>query len=396
VHFAGLDVSKNLTSICVLDQDGAIAAEGTVATEPKQILAFMRGKRRRYAHVGLEAGSISSWLQGELARKGLRAVCIETRHAHKVLSARRNKTDRNDARGIAELMRLGSFRPVHAKSVQSRQIKAVLTARRLLIQKRVDIEEAIRGLLLQGGHKLGRSQARGYEERVHACASRDPFLASMLEPLVVARTSVAEQADSLHRRALALASSDPVCRRLMTAPGIGPLTALEYRAAIDDPARFRRSRTVAAHLGLTPKTRQSGDIDQRGRITRWGDGAVRASLFMAARNVIFTLSRPTSLRTWGRAIAARRGKDKATVAVARRLALILHSMWRDGSDFRWGEARSVGESCVDEPPASAESRMVSLMSKTDYARAPSSHGEVIPRITFERQPVGTSFGAQAG
>jgi transposase len=340
VHYAGLDVSKKLTSICVLDQGGSIAAEGVVATEPKKILAFMRGKRRRYAHVGLEAGSISSWLQEQLAHKGLPAVCIETRHAHKVLSARRNKTDKNDARGIAELMRLGSFRAVHGKSVESRRIKALLTARRMLLQKRIDIDGTIRALLLQAGHKLNSSRTREFGKQVMTFVRHDPFLTPLLKALLVARTGLAEQADALSQRASEMASVDPICRRLMTAPGIGPLTALEYRAAIDDPARFSRSRTVPAHLGLTPRTHQSGDVDRRGRITRWGDPILRASLFMAARTVIFSMTRPSSLRTWGLEIAARRGKNKATVAVARRLAMILHSMWRDSSDFRWTAAGS--------------------------------------------------------
>ncbi len=340
MHFVGLDVSKRLTSICVLDPDGLVVAESEVPTEPKQVLAFLRGKRRRYKHVGLEAGSISSWLQRELVRKGLPAVCIETRHAHKVLNARRNKTDKNDARGIAELMRLGSFRAVHEKSTESRRIKGVLTARRMLLQKRVDIDSAIRGLLMQAGHKLSSNGVRAFEERVMGFAQRDPFLILLLKPLLVARRCIAEQADELSRYASEMASSDPICRRLMTAPGIGPLTALEYRAAIDDPGRFSRSRTVPAHLGLTPRTHQSGDVDRRGRITRWGDPTVRASLFMAARTVIFSMTRPCSLRTWGLEIAARRGKNQATVAVARRLALILHSMWRNGSEFRWESAGS--------------------------------------------------------
>jgi transposase len=357
----GLDVSKKLTSICVLDRDGRTVAESAVPTEPKQILSFLRGKRRRYTHVGLEAGSISSWLREELARRGLPAVCIETRHAHKVLSARRNKTDKNDARGIAELMRLGSFRAVHEKSLESRQIKAVLTARRMLLQKRLDLDGAIGALLMQAGHKLGSSRTRAFEERVLAFVRHDPFLTPLLKSLLVARKCIAEQADALTQRASEIASCDPICRRLMTAPGIGPLTALEYRAAIDDPARFGRSRTVPAHLGLTPKTHQSGDVDRRGRITRCGDPALRASLFMAARTVILSIKRPSSLRTWGLEIAARRGKNKAIVAVARRLALILHSMWRSGSDFQWEAGWIVAQlAWLLAGPVSAQGLLVSM------------------------------------
>lgn len=152
-YFAGLDVSLHSTSICVMDAEGRIIREAAVATEPKALVAFLKAGRTRYKRIGLEAQGTSSWLYTELARAGLPAVCIEARHASRVLKARINKTDKNDAQGIADLMRTGIFRPVHVKTLESQQIRAVLTARRLLLTKAIDVELAITGLLRTSGQK---------------------------------------------------------------------------------------------------------------------------------------------------------------------------------------------------------------------------------------------------
>jgi transposase len=161
------------------------------------------------------------------------------------------------------------------------------------------------------------------------------MVAPLIEPMLIARAAIAEQAKAMTDRLTQVAEQDPICRRLMTAPGVGPLTALEYRATIDDPARFARSRTVGAHLGLTPRSFDSAEVRRHGRITCWGDASTRAALFMAARSVLFRMTRPCTLRTWGLGVVASRGKNKGTIAVARRLAVILHRMWIEETDYRW-------------------------------------------------------------
>jgi transposase len=331
-----LDVSKHTTMVCVLDKDGVILKEGVVETGATAIVGFLRGERRRYARVGIEACAVTTALCSGLAKAGLPIVYIETWHASRVMqAARTNKTDKNDARGIAELMRAGIFKAVHVKTKESQQIRAVLTARKMAQSKAVDIELCIGALLVTFGLKVGTGRASTLDRRVRAAAAANEFLNGVLEPLLLARSQLREAAAGFERRLRLIAEQDPVCRRLMTAPGVGPLVALTYRTAIDEPARFQRSRDVAAHLGLTPVTKQTGRRDRHGRISCCGDGAARSALYIAACTQLRTSSKPSPLKSWGAAVRERRGSKKAFVAVARRLAVILHRMWVTDTDFRW-------------------------------------------------------------
>jgi len=334
VCYVGLDVSLKSTSICVLDANGALIKEGTAPSAPSDIAGFLRGDHRRYRRVLLEAGAMSRWLQEGLVKSGLPATLVETRHAHTVLKGSRNKTDRNDARGLAEMARVGLYKPVAVKSAASQRLQASMTARDLLVSKAVDLELAIRGILRGFGLKLGVVSERRFAERVNALVGSWAWLWKIIRPLLRARTLMREQANDLERELTAYPNADPVCRRLMTAPGVGPIVALTYRVAVEDPGRFRRSRSVAAHLGLTQRINQSGELARRGRISCWGDAGARRALFMAGRSVLNPRTGPSALKAWGLQIAARRGKLKAFVAVARRLAVILHRMWIDETDFR--------------------------------------------------------------
>ena len=333
-HFVGLDASKATTSICVLDQDGETIREGVVPTEPKAIVAFLRGERRRYRRVGLESMSMASWLYEGLARAGLPVICIESRHAHGVLKARLNKTDRNDARGIAELMRVGVYKAVHVKTIASQQSKMLLTARRHLLKKCVDVDNFIRGALLQLGIKIKRGRTYAFAKDIEALTPAARAVRQVINSLMMVRRSIETEVRVLTKRIGELVAEDEVCRRFMTVPGVGPLTALSFRAAIDVPGRFRHSREVGVHLGLTPRRFSSGTIDRGGRISKCGDAATRASLFLAAQSMLRTGTRGNWLKSWGLSIAASRGRGKAIVAVARRIATILHRMWVDGTDFR--------------------------------------------------------------
>jgi transposase len=332
-HFVGLDASKATTSICILDARGNIVREGVVETEPKAIIGYLRGEGRRYKRIGIEAMAITPWIYEALAKAGLPIICIENRHAHGVLKARLNKTDRNDARGIAEIMRAGLYKAVHVKTQASQDSKLLLSVRRLLKIKLVDLDNMIRAVLLQSGRKLKPGGVRTFERRVRALARGSGIIEQMIEALLRARDALAVEMATLQTRIIELAEDDPVCRRLMTAPGIGHLTALAYRAAVDVPGRFTNSRIVAVHFGLTPKSRQSGTVEGRGRISRCGDSPVRSALHRSARVLMWRRTRGSALKTWGKHIADSRGYWKAVVAVARKLAVILHRMWITETDF---------------------------------------------------------------
>ena len=334
-YFVGLDTSKKTTSVCVIDAAGVVVREGVVETSPPAIIGFLRGEGRRYARVGMEAWSIAPWLYAGLAKGRLPIFCIEVHHAHGILKTRRNKSDRNDARGIAEMMRVGAFRQVHVKSDWSREVRAMLVARTALVTKAGDLANLIGGTLLTFGLKLGRLQRRTFERRALALTEQNPAARAVVAPLLRARAALIEERNAIESRLLAIAQSDPVCRRLMTAPYVGPLTALLYKTAIDEPGRFGRSRNVGAHLGLTPRLHQSGEISTLGRVTRAGDAAVRTALFIAAIGQLKTNVRPNWLRAWALDLAERRGRKKAAVALARRLAIVLHRMWISETDFRW-------------------------------------------------------------
>jgi len=340
-HYVGLDAGKRSTSICILDNEGVMIAEGEVPTEPAAIMAFLRGRGFRYRRIGIEATGISAWIYEGLARAGMPIILIETRHAHGVLKARRlNKTDRNDARGIADIMRVGIYKAVHMKSQASQEARVALTARSLLTRKRMDIDGSIRGMLLQFGLKIPRHRRKTFEGQVRPLVEKDDLLRTTIELLLDVRRVIVERIKTLDDLVAARAKADPVCRRLMTAPGVGPIVALTFRSAVDIPERFPRSRTVGVHFGITPKTRQSGEDRRLGHISKCGDKSVRTALHLAAKSLLQG-KKPSDLATWGREIASKRGYMKGVTAVARRLAVILHRMWMAETDFRYPAAPTI-------------------------------------------------------
>lgn len=332
--YVGLDASKKHTSVCVVDAGGDLLLEGVVESHPRAIIEFLRGKRLRFARIGIEAWGLAYWICEGLQRAALPAVCIETRQAHALLKTQRNKTDRTDARGIANLMRTGTYRVVHLKSQTSQQALALLTVRDLLKKKARDLGNAVRGLLLGFGLKLDPRRPVTFDHRVRLL-TKNTFARDVVTPLLEMRQLLLERANIVERQLAGIANEDPVCQLLMTAPGIGPITAVLYRSTIDDPHRFSRSRNVGPHLGLTPRTYQSGETERRGRITRHGSKNLRSALYLSALFVMREKSRSSWLKEWGSQIKARRGHRRAVVAVARRLAVTLHQMWLAGEPFRW-------------------------------------------------------------
>ena len=332
--YVGLDVSQRETSVCIVDPQGEVLEEFVAPSNPQALGRALKDRRRRYVRVGLESCGIADWLYEGLAKQGLPVICIEARHAHGVLKARVNKTDRNDARGIAAIMHTGFYRAVHIKSAASRDIRTLLATRRLLRLKIVDLENGIAGLLAASGLAITRARGRRfYDTQVFKLAQSEPMLLAWLAPLLDARAALRAQFSLVDEAVKTMANEDPVCRRLMTAPGVGPLVAITYRVVIDIPGRFTCSRNVGAHLGLAPRTKQSGTSDRRGRISRCGDRQLRSALYLAATAVLNPRTGPSPLRTWGQSIAERRGRQKAKIAVARRLSVILHRMWVTETDY---------------------------------------------------------------
>lgn len=336
-YFAGLDVSLEETAICIVDDAGMIVREARAASEPELLVAFFEACGMKIERVGLEACSLTAWLHGGLTEAGIPAICIEARQAKAAMGAMPNKTDRNDARGIAQIMRTGWYRAVHVKSPPCRSWRALLTARRMVLNKRRDVENGIRALLREVGLKVGTPSRKDFPARVRELAADDPVLMSLAGSLLSVIEVMTREVERLTKRAFDEVRIEPTCRRLMTVPGVGPLTALAFRATIDQPGRFRKSRDVGAHFGLTPRRYQSGETDVQGRISRCGDELARTALYEAAHSLLIRSTKWSALRAWGMNIAKRRGMARARVAVARKLAVILHRMWVDGSEFLWSK-----------------------------------------------------------
>lgn len=333
-HFAGLDVSMAETAICVIDEDGVIVKEVKVPTAPKAIVSALRGEHRRYSIVVLEAGATATWIYEGLSRAGLPVVCAEARHAHQVLKGRVHKTDRNDALGLAELARMGMVRPVLVKSGELLHLRSLLVARETLLRQRITIEFVIRGILRPYGHHLGnvRGDALAVKSRQLVRANR--ALGAPVDGLLKARQSLIDQYEALHAAVEAAAQNDPVCRLLMTAPGVGPVTSLLYRTTVGEPFRFDPPARVGSYLGLARRANASGASDPNTRISHFGHSPTRVALVRAAGVGLRHGSRPNQLNTWIRQVAARRGNMKAMVAGARKLSVILLMMWRTNTPFR--------------------------------------------------------------
>jgi len=322
-YFGGLDVSVKETAVCVVDDAGKIVCEQKVPTEPGDIVTLLFSIGEDYGRIGIEAGPLSQWLVNELTAAGLPMVCVETRHMKALLTAQQiNKSDRNDARGIAQMMRVGLFKPVHVKTQFAQEQRMLLTSRKLLQRKLLDVECDLRGTLRNFGLKVGVVATGKFEARI-------------LEPLLVVRRVMRQQFIVLDKMLLDTVRHDPVCRRLMTAPGVGVVVALTYRATVDQPQRFVHSRAVGVHVGLTPRRYQSGEIDYDGSVSKSGDTMLRTMLYEAAQSLLVHPGKWSWLKAWGLRVAQRRGMRRAIVAVARRLAVVLHRMWVDDTEFRW-------------------------------------------------------------
>ncbi len=333
--YVGLDVSLKETWICVVDGAGEIVCEGTVLSEPEAIAEFVKTKAPRAKRIGLETGPTSTWLWHELRALGLPMICIDARHAKAALSMQINKSDRNDAVGLARILRAGWYKEVQVKKLSCHEIRAALNSRALLVKIKLDLENQIRGLLKNLGLRIGKAGGNVFSRRAEELIADQSLLREAVRPLLAVREIVRREIADLHRKLLALAREDNDSRRSMTVPGIGPITALAFHSAIDEPSRFRRSRSVGAYFGLTPRRYASGEVDWSGRISKCGDRMLRTYLFEAAGVLLTRVPQWCKLKAWGHRLWKRIGFKKAKIAVARKLAVMLHRMWCDGTDFIW-------------------------------------------------------------
>lgn len=337
MFYAGFDVSLRSVAVCIIDAQGKVCLERSVSSDLDVLIDFLRDFGQPVERIGLESGTLSDHLTRGLGGVGFNVVCMDAGQISASLSAMSlNKSDRHDARGIANIVRLGWYKRVHMKSMESLRAKALLTTRKTVRRKAIDIEFQIRGVLRLFGIKVPQhlKHAR-FEQAAREAISTDPALSDLLFPVLEAWRALDKVFFGLDRRALLAARSDPICRRFMGVPGVGPVTALTYKAGVDDPARFRRSRDVGAHFGLTPRRYQSGGKDVLGRISKAGDPAVRTALYNAAESMLLRSKSPSKLKAWGTRLIEAKGRRRAMVAVARKLAVILHRMWIDGAEFRF-------------------------------------------------------------
>jgi len=336
--FAALDVSQEATAVCIVDDAGRIVAERKIPTCPEAISSFLTRHAPGLDRVGLETGPLAVWLWNELHDRGLPIICIDARHANAALKVRPNKTDRNDAAGLAQIIRTGWFKQVRIKSRVSYELRSLLAAREVLVRSRVKIENEIRGLLRTFGVLFGKA-AGGFANRTDQIVAGEldasPMMRAVIESLAKARAAMLERIKDLDRQVLAAARVDTTVRLFMSVPGVGPITALSVASAFDDASRFKRSSSAGAYLGLTPKRYESGEISRNGRISKHGNKMTRKHLYEAATTMLTRTTRFCSLKAWGLRLAKKVGFKKARVGVARKLAVILHAMWKTKTPFRW-------------------------------------------------------------
>jgi transposase len=316
-----------------VDSTGKIVREDKVASEPATLIAWFLSLGLNLVRIGLEAGPLSQWLYPAMKEAGLAVELLETRHVRNAFKTMSVKTDRKDARGIAELMRVGWFRPVHCKSMAAQETRVMLTARTLVQSKLHDVEASLRGLLRNFGLKVGRTTPMRFAGRIKELVAGHPSLEMIAGSLLLVHDVLLREFKNFEKRVRIMAREDARARLLMTTTGVGAIVSLTYASAIDDPARFKSSKMVGPHFGMTPKKYQSGETDFTGRISKVGDRSVRTALYQSAHIILTKPVKASALKSWALRLAKRIGMSKAKVALARKLAVIMHRMLVDGTPF---------------------------------------------------------------
>lgn len=332
--FAGLDVGGKRTAVCVVDDAGKIVWQGMVDTHPEMMASALQRFRGKLAKVGLESGPFTPHLHRSLAAQDFPMVCMDARRTADAIKSRRIKTDKNDAQALAEMLRAGWFTAVHVKTADSHRIKTLLGARDQLVKVKRSLGNQVRGLLRPFGIRLpSRVGTKKFAEAAHQATQNDAIMHASIKALLEALVAIDAQVGRLDAELRELAGHSEVAWRLMSVPGIGPVTAMAYIAAIEDPNRFKRTRDIGAYLGLTAKRYQSGETDVRLGISKQGDSMARHYLYEAANVLLTTVKKRFALRSWGLQLMKKVGPKRARVAVARKLAVLMGRMWKDGTHF---------------------------------------------------------------
>ncbi len=316
-YFAGLDVSMAETQICVMGRNGAVIHKAKVPSTPADIAAEL-AQLPTCRRIVFETGRMAPMLYHGLRQLGLPVICVESRQAYQALKLlATHKTDHNDARGLAHLARTGFFKPVHVKSLPAHAVRSLIIARKKLVGQRVTLENQIRGLAVVFGVRLPRALSSTFIRQALQASEGIPGLSAAMQGLVAARTAVLAAIVAIDGDIRRMVRASDACRRLMSIPGVGQLTALAFTAAVDDPKRFRRSR-----------------IDYSGSISKCGDRRLRTLLYEAANVMLTRYKGALKLKEWAFAVAKRSTMRKARIALARRLAIIMHAMLRNGTEFK--------------------------------------------------------------
>jgi len=339
-EYVGFDVSKEETSFCVMDILGKVLSSGKALSDPASLFAALREHTLCPERIVLETGTLSGWLARGLRGHGLPVDVIDARQAHAVMKLQHNKTDANDAHLLAEIARTGFCRPVAVSSEDAYKHRILIKARRHLVCQRRDTQNAIRGFLCALGIRFPKGSGK-LATRVQAALTERPDLKVMIKPLLASVEALKTQIRRLDEEVLKQAKASKASQLLMTIPGVGPITALAFTATIDDATRFEKSRAVGAYLGLTSRRYQSGEMDYSGRISKFGDGLLRSLLYEAANSLLTIVRKSHPLKDWARRIRKRSSHKKACVALARKLAVIMHRMLITGEAFRWPEKEAV-------------------------------------------------------
>lgn len=339
-HYAGLDVSLEATFICVVDELGETVWRGETKSDPETIARVVRKRAPELVKLGFEAGPLSTYHWHELTKMGIPAVCLDSRHAKAVLSMQVNKTDPNDAYGLAQIVRTGWYRAVQVKSMESHVVRSLLAARSQMVGMRTQLSNQLRGILKTFGLVVGKASGRSLEPRVRELTAGNLMVQDIVDSILAVWRKICDQLTIIDKKLRQFSRSNEVCQRLMSVPGVGLVTAIAFMTAVDDPHRFKRSSSVGAYFGLTPRRYQSGEVDRVGRISKCGDQRVRSYLYEAAGVLLTRVKKWSKLKAWAIRLATRVGLRKAKVAVARKLATILYRIWIDGTKFQWGDAPS--------------------------------------------------------
>lgn len=339
-HYVGLDVSMKDTFICIVNERGENIYHGCVKTEPDLIAERIKKFQVVIDRVGIESGSISHWLADELKKRDLPAICIDARKMAAVLSVQVNKTDKNDSRGIAEAMRGGFFNEVTLKSKYALEVSTLMGCRRILIEQKVQLTNCIRGFLKTYGIRLRGTTDTNFSQKVREAMLEEHCIANQgIEALLIQYEALYQNIKEQTSIVEKLAEKDPDVIRLKTIPGIGTITAMTFKAEVDDPKRFKNSRSVGAYFGMTPRQYSSGETKRLGRISKCGSVEIRTLLSEAAVVLLTRSKKWSRLRAWGLKIQRKHGFKKACTAIGRKLAVIMHRMWVDNVDFIYGEPK---------------------------------------------------------